>query len=171
MGDFDDAMQLKCSILWKTKINYWLGTSHYSVVSWGTCNLKTFFFSAQLVSVQRFSALFLLRIFCLVTNLNFKCLAWHLGLQFLLWKVLWNCMELVFNFFWDALENSTTLKIGYSYKYFLRSCVPAYFPGIFFFYPFATAFEQVCGGIFDRYFFLSVSQKLTYQIWNSCFFE
>ena len=42
---------------------------------------KFFFFSAQVVSAEKLSALFPLRQFCSVANLKFKYFAWHLCLD------------------------------------------------------------------------------------------
>ena len=73
------------------------------------------FFSAQLVSAQRLSALFSLRAVCPVANLNFKCLAGHVFLEFLFDKN--RCYEsvLLFNFILEALW-----KILFSQKPFYR---------------------------------------------------
>ena len=54
---------------------YWVGTSYYSVVLGEFFFAKSVFFSAELVSAQRLSALFSLLKFCSVASLNFKCLA------------------------------------------------------------------------------------------------
>ena len=63
------------------------------------------------MSVQRLSALFLLRKFCSFANLNFKCLAWHVCLKLLFDKNRYyesvcveffhcNCLSGFGKFFW-----------------------------------------------------------------------
>ena len=110
------ALQLIFSISPKFKINYCLGTSYYRVVQEGLEILhNTFFFSAQLVPVQILSALFPLRTFFPVANLTFKCVAWHVCLEFLFdenrfldKQRLWSSMNFLFfsnlsrKYFYDA---------------------------------------------------------------------
>ena len=65
----------------KIQVNYWLGASYYRLVSGEFLKKNLFFFRLNLVSAQRLSALFPLRRFCSVANLNLKYLSLHICLE------------------------------------------------------------------------------------------
>ena len=64
----------------------------------GDLKLLKFFTLLNALFPLRFSALFSLRKFCSVANLNFKCLAWHVCLEFLFDKNMYYESVKVFHF-------------------------------------------------------------------------
>ena len=63
------------------------------------------FFSAQLVSARRLLALFPLRKFCSVANLNINCFAWLVCLKFLFDK------DSYYESVWDWVLNANFLSM------------------------------------------------------------
>ena len=115
--------------------------------------------AAQMVCAQRLPAKFPLRKFCSVANLNFKCFAWYVRLLILfdknvcdwvfnLLETLWKILKKKFSFFYYK-KLAIFKKRGIQSKIFY-TLVPACSPALFLFYPLSTAFEKVCGEIFDR---------------------
>ena len=122
----------------------------------------TSFFSAQLVSAQRLSALFPLRKFCPVANLNFKCSAWLVFLEFLcdknryyesvrvfisIFQALWKIFTFWKNKFFFLKNPATDFQNRGIHRRtaYIIACLHTHL--VFFCFPiFSTAFGKVCGG-------------------------